>query len=306
MWPVSDDALPPGSARLQPGLGDHRLPARLEPGAPGIARLQPGSSATSGMYQRGSGDYQPPATLERGAPGNEPPARLEPGDPGNDGIHGWHSRGYLPHFDGRDCIQHVTFHLSDSLPATAVARLEAELQTLPDDLQSVERRKRLHAWIDAGHGRCGLRNQESAEMMQGVLWHGDGLRYRLLAWVIMPNHVHALIAPMPEWSLSKIVASWKSYSGRRLAAAGADMLTGHVWHREYWDRYIRNEAHFLDTVGYIHENPVAAGLSRTALDWPWSSAFAREAFPGTATLQRGSGDFRQPARLEPGAPGIAS
>ena len=265
----------PGIARLQPGSNEP--PARLEPGAPG--ETNPGS-----------------ATLQRGS--DEPPARLEPGAPG-DGAPGWYSRGYLPHFDGRDVIQHVTMHLSDSLPARVLQQLESEISLLPDGQQSVERRQRLHAWIDAGHGRCPLRDPEAAAMMQGVLLHGDGSRYRLLAWVVMPNHVHVLFQPLPNWPLAKIVASWKSYSGRKLSSFGADASAGHVWHREYWDRYIRNERHFQDVVAYIHANPVFAGLCRAAGDWPWSSA--RAGMPGIVTLQRGSNEPQ--ARLEPGAPG---
>lgn len=53
-----------------------------------------------------------------------------------------------------------------------------------------------------------------------------------------------------------------------------------IWHREYWDRYIRDHAHYANVVEYIHENPVKAGLVTRPEDWKWSSA-------GLATLQRG-------------------
>jgi REP element-mobilizing transposase RayT len=225
----------------------------MREGVPGIAMLQRGSNS------------DPPIA----------PARLEPGAPGV----GWHSRGYLPHFDGSALIQHVTCHLSDSLPVHALERIEREIARLPDEQQAVERRKRLHAWIDAGHGRCPLRNPLAATMMEDVLLHGDGIRYHLLAWVVMPNHVHALFEPLPGWTVSRIVASWKSYAGRRLSSFGADAATGHVWHREYWDRYIRNERHHQDVVAYIHANPVVAGLCHDPTAWPWSSA-ARQRGPG--------------------------
>jgi REP element-mobilizing transposase RayT len=44
-----------------------------------------------------------------------------------------------------------------------------------------------------------------------------------------------------------------------------------VWQREYWDRYIRNECHYTQTVDYIHNNPVEAGLVECAEAWPWSN-----------------------------------
>ena len=43
----------------------------------------------------------------------------------------WHSRGYLPHFDGREMTQHVTFHLADSLPKEVRERVEEEIRVLP-------------------------------------------------------------------------------------------------------------------------------------------------------------------------------
>jgi putative transposase len=46
---------------------------------------------------------------------------------------GWHSRGYLPHFDSQDVIQFVTFRLADSLPKAAALRLKAAAQ--PESLR---------------------------------------------------------------------------------------------------------------------------------------------------------------------------
>jgi hypothetical protein len=81
----------------------------------------------------------------------------------------WHSRGYLPHFESVEKIQHVTFHLADSLPKTVLDRLEQELKNLPREKQTMERRKRVDAWMDAGHGACILRETEIARMVQNSL-----------------------------------------------------------------------------------------------------------------------------------------
>ncbi|MCX5969976.1 MAG: transposase, partial [Coprothermobacterota bacterium] len=45
-----------------------------------------------------------------------------------------------------------------------------------------------------------------------------------------------------------------------------------VWHREYWDRFIRDERHFVAARDYIVMNPVKAGLVTKPEDWPWCSA----------------------------------
>jgi len=181
----------------------------------------------------------------------------------------------MPHFDSPDRIQHVTFHLADSLPATVLARMEESLRAAPAAWRDAERRRRIEDWIDAGHGCCLLREPEAARLVQDSLLHFDAERYRLLAWVVMPNHVHALFQCIEGWTVSKIVSSWKSFTGRRLAASFPPIrLEGErVWHREYWDRFVRDAGHFLDAKRYIHENPVMAGLVTHAVEWEWSSAW---------------------------------
>lgn len=203
-------------------------------------------------------------------------------------------------------IQHVTVHLADSLPASAIEQIEYSLQHVPEDERATERRRRLHAWMDAGHGSCVLRYAGVAQMVQESLLHFDDIRYYLHAWVVMPNHVHVLIEPVDGCALNTIVASFKKFTARGirdyLRCAGNGNRTanlpigmnrkkanreigdpnrkadqeiggpGPVWHREFWDRFIRNERHYGQTVTYIHNNPVAAGLVASAEAWPWSSA----------------------------------
>lgn len=43
------------------------------------------------------------------------------------------------------------------------------------------------------------------------------------------------------------------------------------WIHESFDRFIRDEEHFIDEIIYIEQNPVKAGLCQSAEDWPWSS-----------------------------------
>jgi len=109
-------------------------------------------------------------------------------------------------------------------------------------------------------------------MVQEAFWHYDGVRYRLLAWVVMPNHIHALIE-VRQTPLAKILKGWKSYSAKEanqmLGSEGA------FWQEDYFDRYIRDEDHFRRVVRYIENNPVKAGLVRMAAEWPWSSAHFR-------------------------------
>ncbi|WP_295391368.1 hypothetical protein [uncultured Thiodictyon sp.] len=98
---------------------------------------------------------------------------------------GWYSRGYLPHLDKPGLLQSVTFHLGDALPRQVVLRLQA----MADD-DDLERRREIERLLDAGYGACWLNRPEIAALVEDSLLHFDGIRYRMLAWTVMPNHVH--------------------------------------------------------------------------------------------------------------------
>lgn len=218
---------------------------------------------------------------------NRPNAELGLGVPGVSGApRGWYSRGYLPHYDSAQVVQFLTFRLADSLPQEKLRQLETELDHLPESDRAQERRKQIEIWLDSGLGCCALRHPKLATVMEDTLLAFDGKRYRLMAWCVMPNHVHVLIAPTAP--LARIVQSWKSYTGRWALEKNAELGLGvpgkHFWMREYWDRYIRNENHFAQTLRYIHENPVKAGLCSEPQNWTWSSA----RLPGNAEPQLGN------------------
>jgi len=123
----------------------------------------------------------------------------------------WHSRGYLPHYDGGEIPEFLTFRLGDSLPQTVLERWRIELEKeVGFDIEAVLRR-RIEAYLDQGYGRCYLKDERVATMVQdSLLFHG-GERYRLSAWVVMPNHVHFLATPSVGVELSDIQHSLKSY-----------------------------------------------------------------------------------------------
>ncbi|MBZ0271172.1 transposase [bacterium] len=182
--------------------------------------------------------------------------------------HGWHSRGYLPHFDSAFATQLVTYRLADAMPRDVVERLRLSAEHEGD----AALRKRLDSYLDAGRGACWLAQENIAEIVVNAWKHFDGDRYRLHAWVVMPNHVHVIVQPIAPHLLAKIVQSWKSFTAKQInKAVGRE---GQVWQVEYWDRFIRNEEHYKSAVTYIHENPVVAGLVARADEWKWSSANA--------------------------------
>lgn len=188
---------------------------------------------------------------------------------------GWYSRGYLPHFDGGEIPQSITFRLADSLPKECLNAWRDELAHLPEKEASAERRRRIEAYLDKGTGKAWLRNSHIAHLVQKGLLYFDGERYRLHAWVVMPNHVHVLLTPGTGWSLADILHSWKSYTTKK--ANSILGRSGNFWQEEYFDRYIRDERHFVAAVEYIKSNPVSARLCAKNEEWEFSSAAWRHA-----------------------------
>ncbi len=158
----------------------------------------------------------------------------------------------------------VTFRLADSLPRDVYDRV---LSTATTD---EERYKRSEAMMDQGRGQCILRQREYGEIVESALRHFDGERYRLLAWVCMPNHAHVLIETIAGFPLSKIMHSWKSFTANEINRLRG--TAGTVWAPDYHDRYIRNAEHYERAVHYIEQNPVKAGLTARPQDWLFSSA----------------------------------
>jgi putative DNA methylase len=190
----------------------------------------------------------------------------------------WYSRGYFPHFDSDAVTQHVCFHLFDSLPQSLLRQWREDLERLraageTPDSERNEHRDRIHDALDAGYGSCFLRDDRLSRIVEEALLHFDGERYALHAWCVMPNHVHTLFTPGVGFKMSRVVHSWKSFTAHECNKTLG--RTGQFWEREPFDRYIRNAKHFQNTVIYIENNPVKAGLCARAEDWQWSSARRR-------------------------------
>jgi REP element-mobilizing transposase RayT len=204
--------------------------------------------------------------------GQEPSAPKQPPEPS--ALRGWYGRGYLPYFDAGKTVQFITFRLADSLPQSKLRHLEKELSHLSQASCEVLKRQTIEEWLDAGVGCNALMHPKVAAFVEATLRQADGKHYRLLAWCIMPNHVHVIVEP--KIPMAKIVKSWKSLTGRwameRNARLGLGIPGNRLWMRDCWDRTIQTGEQYQQVVQYIHENPVEAGLCLTPREWPWSSA----------------------------------
>jgi carbamoylphosphate synthase large subunit/REP element-mobilizing transposase RayT len=179
------------------------------------------------------------------------------------------SRRNLPHWEQEGATYFVTFRLADAVPAELAAQWRDELATWrhfhpePWDTETVaEYRRRFlqtrEDWLDQGHGSCLLREPKFAQVVADALRFFDDERYHLDAFVVMPNHVHALIQPLPGSDLKDIVRSWKSYTARQINK-GLDR-SGTLWMQESFDRIVRDWDSLVRCRDYIAQNPEKARL----------------------------------------------
>jgi len=178
----------------------------------------------------------------------------------------WYSRGYLPHFDSPGTIQTIVFRLADSFSSAELTRLTLKFNTNPDSIKQDYIEECMHK----GHGDCHLKDPALAKIVEDALLFFDDQRYRLLTWVVMPNHVHTMVEMVEGYPIADILKSWKGYSAREINKVLG--RSGQFWSRDYFDRYIRTIDHYYDALNYIHMNPVIAGLVQRPEDWPFSSA----------------------------------
>jgi len=202
---------------------------------------------------------------------------------------GVHTRGYLPHVKREGAEYFVTFRLGDSLPKEVLIRYEAEraqrLRALHEakrsgkasddkqDLINRDFRRKIERYLDQGVGACHLRRPEIADLVAGVLRFCHEQRYLLREWVVMPNHVHVLFWPMPNYLVGEIVKSWKQFSSRR-AKPLLGLPKGRFWQPEPFDHWVRDDEENARIARYIRNNPVTARICGRPEDWRWGSAWS--------------------------------
>jgi len=211
---------------------------------------------------------------------------------------GTHTRGYLPHVKREGASYFVTFRLADSLPKEVLLKYQAEraerlqrfhaqqesakkLGATPPQLETLDEIERdyfrkLEAYLDKGVGECCLRRPDIADLVASAFRFFADERYRLDAWVVMPNHVHLVLWPIPNHTLSEIAQSLKRYTARE-----ANKILGRTgrtfWQPEPFDHWIRNDEEHARCCRYVVNNPAKARLCGAPEDWKWSSARRGEA-----------------------------
>ena len=186
----------------------------------------------------------------------------------------------LPHWTQEGATYAVTFHLADSLPKAVGDSIRFERKDIVETAARMKRpltrhelarlqelfSERLQSLLDEGRGKAWMREDRIARIVAEAVGFFDGERYRLLAWCVMPNHVHAVLQPLPGHDLPAILHAWKSFTAKQINTAVASK--GQVWETEYYDHLIRDERDLENQVNYVLSNPRRARLD----DWKWVGA----------------------------------
>ncbi len=187
----------------------------------------------------------------------------------------------LPHWSQAGTITFITWRTWDSMPETVLQTWMAERDSWlrqhginPRASDWSARLNRLDAkllrefqlqlsdrWndhLDACHGACVLRRPELSKEVADSLRHFDGARYDLTDFVVMPNHVHLLVAFPDEEALLKQCESWKHYTATRINRALGRQ--GRFWQQDGFDHLVRSAEQFDYLRRYIADNPARARL----------------------------------------------
>ncbi len=178
-----------------------------------------------------------------------------------------HSVG-LPHWDQDGVSYFITFRLADSIPKEALRKLELEkkmwLSRYPkpwsdeDEAEYNERFSlKIEKWLDKGYGKSVFRNPRLNSLVADIFLDKNGFDYSLNAFVIMPNHVHMVVSKL-RGSLAKTMQGIK---GNTSIVVNRELqVSGSLWQKGYFDRIIRDSAHYHRCVRYIRNNPEKARL----------------------------------------------
>ena len=187
-----------------------------------------------------------------------------------------HLSGNLPHWRQEGVTYYVTFRLADSLPQEKLKQWLKEkenwllLHSKPftaEDKKEYNNKfpRQMQKWFDNSYGSCILNIPEVKNIVRDSLHYFNNKHYTLDEFIIMPNHVHALITPARKHELSSILYSWKSFTAHEILKIKEalhllekySLNSGkiNVWHKESFDHIVRSPEHLEKFRQYIINNP---------------------------------------------------
>ncbi len=117
-----------------------------------------------------------------------------------------------------------------------------------------------------------LEEAERDIILQSIRECREQRHFLLIAYCLMPTHLHILLVPHDQDTMRNIMRDIKLRSSKRISAKRGQPCK--LWQARSFDRIIRHRRELSETVEYIHLNPVKDGLAKDPLGWPRSSARA--------------------------------
>jgi putative transposase len=120
-------------------------------------------------------------------------------------------------------------------------------------------------------------------LREGIFKVRQGLPFTIEAWVLLPDHLHA-IWTLPEndyrnaarWAVIKSSVTKKCSnvvnSGNNINVSKKNRHEGSIWQRRFWEHIIIDDRDFHRHLDYLHWNPVKHGYVANAMDWPYSTS----------------------------------
>ena len=203
---------------------------------------------------------------------------------------------HLPHYQPPDAEYHVVFRLAGSLPPEVTERLRKEreerekhiagmgsVQSRADEWHAHQEAyfEKFDALLDGmTSGPRWLQESAIADLVAGAIHYRDTKEFDLLAFTIMPNHVHLVYSTVGRNNIPTNVGSRNNIptykilqSLKRHTARKANLILhrgGAFWQEESYDHVIRDGEELERTIWYVLNNPVKAGLVESWEQWQWT------------------------------------
>ncbi|MBI4622787.1 MAG: transposase [Verrucomicrobia bacterium] len=97
-------------------------------------------------------------------------------------------------------------------------------------------------------------------LLNSARFYHEHVRWHCALFLLMPDHLHGLLAFPPPSAMSRTLGDWKKYHAQRHQVQ---------WQDGYFDHRIRDAREFEEKAAYIRQNPVVKKLCARAADWPW-------------------------------------
>lgn len=109
---------------------------------------------------------------------------------------------------------------------------------------------------------------ESAGILESaVKQYASFCEMDLIAYCIMPDHLHVIIQPQGAAPVNRYIRSLKGRATYLLHKSG---VVGRIWQRSFYDHIVRLAEDLPTAVRYVLENPVRSGLVNGFSEYPWS------------------------------------